>query len=358
MSIFASVDFPNVTNIGHWAFHGCQSLASVDFPNVTTIEGYAFSFCQSLASADFPQATAIGEKAFCQNYKLEDIHLPDSVDISNDAFVGCNSLSTFLMGNTTIPIDTVISRYAEGHDEYIQSLKLGYNDTIPHFNDGINHLEHLYTFSSREFYSYKNVVYDKENRVALQAHEADEYFLYNLKDPADYKDECEIYTFNITIKDEADLYWKHDGTAINNEMTLHVPYGKGEEYKYLVPAFKEIREMSFIETMYHYCLVLLAPHQNTMMLIVLLLEIISLIFIIEAAIKKKTISKIGEFTGILFCLLILYVMIPFFYESWCYNLIISRRLFYSILLIPLALVPCTILVVRIMHLAKRDKRKE
>ena len=55
-----------LTTIGEWAFHRCDSLTSVTIPNsITTIGVYAFAYCDSLTSVTIPDSvTTIGNGAF------------------------------------------------------------------------------------------------------------------------------------------------------------------------------------------------------------------------------------------------------------------------------------------------------
>ena len=90
-----------VTNIGVYAFEGCDSLSSVQIANtVTSIGGGAFSRCTSLVSIEIPDSvTSIGAYAFGNCTNLTDVEMPDSVTrIGDQAFSGCESLT-----NITIP---------------------------------------------------------------------------------------------------------------------------------------------------------------------------------------------------------------------------------------------------------------
>jgi hypothetical protein len=66
-----SIDLPNVTRIGKYAFNYCTNLKSINLPNVTSVGEYAFNRCTGLGKGyilDFPKLETICESAF--NYCL------------------------------------------------------------------------------------------------------------------------------------------------------------------------------------------------------------------------------------------------------------------------------------------------
>ena len=340
-----SVSFPNVTNIGRRVFFGCTALTSASFPNATDIGERAFSGCTALTSASFPNATDIGERAFYYNKALRSVEVGDD-DIENDSFIGCNKITSFKINGTSIDIDSAMQRYAAGDGAYITHLTLNNNDTIP---SGLKHgnvLESIRTFFSKEYYSYKNVLYDRADNVVLKAGLSDELFICNYDTVGFTNPNATIYTLNIAMMPR----------EISRE-TIYVPYGKGEEYKHYNHP-KEIHEMTFVETVYHHSLFAIAKHHNTIMLIVVLLALITMGFVIESIVKKKRIRKIGEYSGVIFCLMVLYVVMPFEYESLCYNLVVPRNVFYTFLLLPLGIVPMVMLVRYIQETIKRHKTKQ
>ena len=143
-----NLDLSNVTcltSIGNGAFCDCESLTSVIIPNsVTSIGNFAFFRCESLTSVTIPNSViSIGDKAFsvCEslivfdvsannkNYSSSDdgkilynkdktkliayptatgdVTILDSVtSIGDDAFCGCDSLTSVTIPNSVTSIGT------------------------------------------------------------------------------------------------------------------------------------------------------------------------------------------------------------------------------------------------------------
>ncbi len=86
-----------VTNIGKYAFYGCDSLKSINIPEgVTSIGGSAFWGCSSLKSINIPkEVTSIEWQAFRRCSSLESINIPEGVtSIGSYAFYECSSLES------------------------------------------------------------------------------------------------------------------------------------------------------------------------------------------------------------------------------------------------------------------------
>ena len=135
-----SITIPNsVTSIGQWAFRRCNSLTSITIPKRAKIGFQAFSGCSSLITITIPNSvTSIGESAFSGCSSLEAIEveggnprydsrdgcnaiietssnilvagckntiIPSSVKaIGNDAFCGCDCLSSITIPNSVTTI--------------------------------------------------------------------------------------------------------------------------------------------------------------------------------------------------------------------------------------------------------------
>ena len=103
-----SITIPNsVITIGNAAFVGCSGLASVVIPNsVTTIGNVAFGNCFSLASITIPNSvTSIGDAAFAGCYVLASVVIPNSVTrIGDYTFTSCYSLTSVVIPNSVTNI--------------------------------------------------------------------------------------------------------------------------------------------------------------------------------------------------------------------------------------------------------------
>ena len=89
--------FPNVEDIGNYAFYGCSKLSNISFPNASSIGEGAFQFCSSLQTVSFPNASLIGSYAFSGCSKLTAADFPEVSRINSGAFSACSSLTTVNM---------------------------------------------------------------------------------------------------------------------------------------------------------------------------------------------------------------------------------------------------------------------
>jgi hypothetical protein len=63
-SFLKSADFPNVTQVGDYAFNDCKGLETINFPNATTIGSNTFGGCTALGDVTLPEATKLGTSCF------------------------------------------------------------------------------------------------------------------------------------------------------------------------------------------------------------------------------------------------------------------------------------------------------
>ena len=108
----------SVIDIGNGAFNGCKGLTSMTIPNsVSKIGIWMFGGCKNLTSINIPNSVAeIGRIAFIGCRSLTSIKLPSSViTIGRDAFKRCDNLEEII-----IPIGSR-QRYEEMLDEECHS---------------------------------------------------------------------------------------------------------------------------------------------------------------------------------------------------------------------------------------------
>lgn len=102
-----------------YTFIDCINLKKIDFPEMRKVMTGSFHNCTSLEEVKLDNLEALGERAFCGCTKLKKIELPrikylgitveeeeDEIQWDgSDAFVGCNSLETVVLGNSLMYTD-------------------------------------------------------------------------------------------------------------------------------------------------------------------------------------------------------------------------------------------------------------
>lgn len=102
-----------------YTFIDCINLKKIDFPEMRKVMTGSFHNCTSLEEVKLYNLEALGERAFCGCTKLKKIELPrikylgitveeeeDEIQWDgSDAFVGCNSLETVVLGNSLMYTD-------------------------------------------------------------------------------------------------------------------------------------------------------------------------------------------------------------------------------------------------------------
>jgi hypothetical protein len=86
-----SVDLPLLATCPTSLFQGCQKMTSVNVPKLTSINSNAFSYCKELTTIDLPEVKSIGQNGFGYSSKLNSIILryASGVTLSNvNAFQG------------------------------------------------------------------------------------------------------------------------------------------------------------------------------------------------------------------------------------------------------------------------------
>ena len=91
------------TEIGSYAFSGCDDLTNITLPNsLKTIGTSAFSGCSGLTNIVIPETVeTIGAYAFNNCIGLVDVNIPNTVlSVGKYAFNGCTNLSNVSLGNS------------------------------------------------------------------------------------------------------------------------------------------------------------------------------------------------------------------------------------------------------------------
>ncbi len=91
ISTIQNVPFNQITNIGKYAFSGCNNLKNVDLSNVTTVSSSAFENAQGLGEIELTKATSIGSFAF-RNSDVTKVNAPVVALLTEGAFAECRFL--------------------------------------------------------------------------------------------------------------------------------------------------------------------------------------------------------------------------------------------------------------------------
>ncbi len=97
-----------VTNIGTYAFYGCNNLPSITIPDKVQGIGFgAFYCCSDLTSVSIPDGVkTIAYNTFVSCRSLTSVSIPNSVTAIGDAaFLGCNSLTSITIPDSVVSIN-------------------------------------------------------------------------------------------------------------------------------------------------------------------------------------------------------------------------------------------------------------
>lgn len=130
---------PNtVTNIGDFAFYGCNKLSDIDIPNsVKTIGSFAFEHCEQLTEIVIPSGVeTIGSRAFGGCKQVYEVFISDTVTtIDASSFSQCFSLNKIIVdeNNKTYSSDSYgvlfddesLIKYPVGNDRMTYTIPDG-----------------------------------------------------------------------------------------------------------------------------------------------------------------------------------------------------------------------------------------
>ena len=167
----------SVKTIGNGAFYGCHSLAEVIIPeSVKTIGNYAFEYCNSLSRIDVPDSvTSIGDEAFAES-AIRQIVIPDSVTyLGKGSFLYCESLTSATIGSGVkdiLGMEDSSDSYGYGTFQNCPNLttikiKKGVKTIEGYAFRGIKSIPDIYFEGSEE--EWKEISIDQSNDMILRA---------------------------------------------------------------------------------------------------------------------------------------------------------------------------------------------
>ena len=151
-----------VTNIGSYAFYGCENLQTVSLPNsIASIDDNSFQYCEALTDIILPDSvTNIGREAFegCKN--LTSIHFPGSIEtISMYAFNDCTKLTDITFSDGIKHIGTKAFYKCPGPKSiYIPSSIINIGSVV----DFLNAQEYIVDENNMVYSTEDGVLFNKE----------------------------------------------------------------------------------------------------------------------------------------------------------------------------------------------------
>jgi hypothetical protein len=105
--VLTEINFPQVLNVGAYAFSYCANLSSISLPKAVSIGNYAFcgdGSYSSLTAVDLPSARSIGEYAFYAWRSIASLNLPEVITIGSHAFAASGAtLSNTVLTELSLP---------------------------------------------------------------------------------------------------------------------------------------------------------------------------------------------------------------------------------------------------------------
>lgn len=119
-SSLETIDCPNVTEIGDYAFNECKSLKNLTVNPTTDIGNHTFRYCSSLETIDFPLLSgSIGASCFSECTALKKVNIPNVTKLGDSSFSNCTSLETI-----DFPLATLNGGYVFCNCINLKSCKL------------------------------------------------------------------------------------------------------------------------------------------------------------------------------------------------------------------------------------------
>ena len=100
LSKLKTVNLPEATSIGNYAFYYCTAMTTINAPKVTSLGTYSFYNCGAIKSVNFPLATSIAQNSFYSCGTLERADFGVAGTINQAGFAYCSNLKTLILRKT------------------------------------------------------------------------------------------------------------------------------------------------------------------------------------------------------------------------------------------------------------------
>ena len=99
------VSLPSLETAGVIVFGHCKQLRTVDLPKLQNLSQQLFTRCTSLVSVSAPAATSMGINVFKGCSELVSITLPGVTELTNEAFAECTKLENITLGSVITKVN-------------------------------------------------------------------------------------------------------------------------------------------------------------------------------------------------------------------------------------------------------------
>lgn len=129
-SKIVSIDLPNATNVGNYAFYGCTGATTLSLPNCTTIGQYALYNCKNITTIYLPAVTEVQQRGLAGTItgaQARTASLPECITLGNYAMQGT------ALTSVSIPKIQSIGLNQWENCSYLESLTLpaSFNGVVP-----------------------------------------------------------------------------------------------------------------------------------------------------------------------------------------------------------------------------------
>ena len=138
------VDFPTITSVGSYNWHGCTNLTYANYPNLTTVGERNWQNCTNLTYANYPSLVTVGSYNWNSCANLTYANYPNLTTVGNYNWTGCTKLVELIVGtltswaNNNISGCTSLTKLVIGADTDIAlDLRYGVALTVDNIRDFI-----------------------------------------------------------------------------------------------------------------------------------------------------------------------------------------------------------------------------